>query len=439
MGITHKSNFTRALGSTNIIGMKNTILAHILNPISDTECEFYEFGALVVENGKILFCGEREEALEKYPDYPDIDYSDQVMIPGFFDMHFHWVQDDVREMPKDVLLEWLEKYTFPTEAKFADIEYSKERAQKFFRKLLRMGTLGGAIYSSIHPHTVDHAFDHLIGDFIVGNVLMTMNSPKALTQSKEDAINAVANLSSKYKERYAMTPRFAITTDPQTMREGARIAKNNHSFMQTHLSENHDEIKAVKEIYSSLDGFQDIESYTDVYERVGMLSDKTIMGHGIHLEPSELEKLSQTQTAVAHCPTSNAPHDELGLESGLFDFKKIEQHNIPWALASDIGGGPFLSMFDVMRSFVDQNKKAGITEATYVKALYRSTVAGAKILQLKDCGNFEIGKYANFSLVNVPEDLSSPEAILASMIENRPRESYKDKVNNVFYQGKQVL
>jgi guanine deaminase len=174
-----------------------------------------------------------------------------------------------------------------------------------------------------------------------------------------------------------------------------------------------------------------------------MLGKRSLMGHGIHLSAKELKVLSATETSIIHCPTSNAPLKEKGLGSGIFDFEKIEKAKIRWALGSDIGGGPFLSMFDVMRSFVDQHHKLERKDATYVKALYRSTLAGAKILECdKKLGNLDTGKEANFLVVPLPEKFApkDPETTLKKLIEpyKKRRDKYGDLITHVFFQGERV-
>ena len=432
--------------------MRKLILGAILNPIDDKKCEFFQDGALVIrekvqkgeKNWIVAALGNLKTVSALYKDYDEvIDLRGQVIMPGFFDMHFHWVQDDVREMPKDNLLTWLDKYTFPAEKKFENKAYAKEKAKSFFDSLLKTGTIGGACYSSIHEHALNYAFAYAKGDYIIGNVLMTMNSPEFLTQKKSKAVKLANKLSDKYKTRYALTPRFAIATDPETMRETARVAKKNKSFLQTHLSETPNEIEFVKSIYKNTKGFEKVSSYTEIYKKVGMLNSKTIMGHGIHLDKSELELLSKTKTSIAHCPTSNAPHNEKGLGSGLFDFKRVEKFGIPWALASDIGGGPFVSMFDVMRSFVDQNTRKKIKGATYVKALYRSTLAGAKMLKLgTKKGNLSVGKEATFITVEYPNSKGSlkVEEILEKIVltHKNKRELYDTMVKCIYLKGERV-
>ena len=139
-----------------------------------------------------------------------------------------------------------------------------------------------------------------------------------------------------------------------------------------------------------------------------MLGPKTILGHCIHLKDSEWELLAKSRSKVSSCPTSNAPISQLGIGSGLFDFQKAESMGIPWSLSTDIGGGPFLSMFDVIRSFVEQNRDLGIDKATYTKALYRCTFMGADALGIStNRGMIKEGFY--FDAIRVPLPKNVPE------------------------------
>lgn len=418
------------------------IYSNIINPINDTKCQFIKNGALVLKKNTKGFIVEYIGKKTKEHGLLDADFfhfDDKVIMPSFFDMHFHWVQDDVREMPKAHLLEWLDKYTFPTENKFKNKSFAKKKAKFFFDRLVKTGTLGGAVYSSIHEHALEYAFEEVKGDFIIGNVQMTMNSPKFLTQTKQNALDIATRMSKKYKDRYALTPRFAITTDHETMKKSAQAIKKNKSFIQTHLSENENEIEFVNHLYKNELGFPKTKNYTDIYKNAGLLTSKTIMGHGIYLDDSELDVLAKAKTAIAHCPTSNAPIKEKGLGSGLFDFKKTQKKGVRWALGSDIGGGPFLSMFDVMRSFVEQNKKAGV-KTSYKQALFRSTLAGAQILGLdKKKGNLEVGKEANFIVLDGVRNQKEKnlEETFQAIINRgkKDRAKYDDLPEQVFYKG----
>lgn len=427
---------------------KHFYIATILNPKNDKECDFLPNGMIVTEKSKIVDILPLEKGLKKYSSKMDkkntTDFGDALLMPGFFDMHFHWVQDDVREMPKDSLLEWLEKYTFPTEMKFANKAYAKKRAKEFFARLTKAGTLGGACYSSIHEHAVEAAIKNVQGDFVIGNVIMNMNSPKELTQGEDDSLDITKRLIKKFGPKHAFTPRFAITTTPKVMKKGSKMADKAKCFKQTHLSETKAEIDFVLSLYRKMPGFEKVSSYTEIYEKTGMLGKRSLMGHGIHLSPKELKTLNKTQTAVVHCPTSNAPIKERGLGSGLFNFHTVEKAKVRWALGSDIGGGPILSMFDVMRSFVDQNQKKKVKGATYVKALYRSTLAGAEILGLgKKTGSLEKKKLASFIVVPLKQasSMRNAEEALSKLIgpHKLKRLQYDQLVSQVVFEGKEVI
>lgn len=425
--------------------------AAILNPLNDHECQFWPDGVLVteargVQPARILEILPYLEACEKYvEDFGRsnlFEFPKGVIAPGFFDMHFHWVQDDVRLMPKDSLLTWLEKYTFPTEARYKNKTYSKAKAKNFFKRLTQVGTLGGACYSSVHDHALDFAMSEAKGDVLIGNVLMTMQSPQSLIQTSKEAIASAERGMKKYKDRYVLTPRFAIATDAHTMKATSAEANRRKIFKQSHLSETPGEIEFVMSLYKDQAGFKNVKSYTEIYHRVGMLGPRSLMGHAIHLKPSEISILKKTNTALVHCPTSNAPIRNQGLGSGLFNFKKIEKAGIRWALGSDIGGGPFLSMLDVMRSFVEQHQKAGRKGASYTKALYRATLAGAEILSKDDeTGNLESGKFANFIVLKKPEGkFATAEMLLKKMMGRVSKRSEFDFQNTAtFYQGNRLF
>jgi guanine deaminase len=417
----------------------------ILTPISATETFFLKNAGVAVCDGKILEIGPLKKINTKYQNVTSkyIDREGHIAMPTFFDMHFHWVQDEVSLMPKESLLEWLTKYTWPSEAKFKNVKYSQKKAKEFSEKLLANGILGGAVYASIHEHTVDHAIKYFKGDFIVGNVLMDMNSPDYLLQKSKLALKSVQKLSEKYKGNYAVTPRFAITTTPKLMRESAKLSKKYKTFIQTHLSETKNEIEYVLSIYKKFNEFKNIKDYTSIYEKCDILGPKTIMGHGIYLNSKELKLLKKTNTVLCHCPTSNAPINELGLGSGLFNFKEVEKNKIKWALGTDIGGGPYLSMFDVIKSFVNQNHKKKIKEATFSKGLYHATLAGAEILRLeKECGSLEKNKWANLIFVKSPSSISQKnngEVVLKKIINSKKqRNEFSELIFETYFRGELV-
>ncbi|MBT3237037.1 MAG: amidohydrolase family protein [Bdellovibrionales bacterium] len=430
---------------------KKVIRASLLNPVSDQQVDLLPDTLLVLTpsaddtGDKIELMGNEEELasyLHPKSEYQIVDLRNYILIPGLIDLHFHWVQDAVRSAPKESLLEWLKNHTWPTEAKFADLDYSQLSAAKFSAELIKNGTMAGCCYSSIHDHTIDHIKNSFVGDFIVGTVIMTINSPDYLTQDPDEVIRVVTKRCQQLQAEYAVTPRFAPTVDPATLTAIGESAMKNGSFIQTHLAETKDEIDYVLSIFRQFPLFSDVNSYTDIYHRCKLLTPKTIMGHAIHLDESEWQLLAQTGTAIAHCPTSNAPLKELGLGSGLFNYQMADHYNIKWGLASDIGAGPHLSMFDVIRSFVEQNRRAGLNP-TYTQGLFRSTLASAEIMGQKDLlGSFAPGKWANWLMLSGP-NLNSKldgEGVLSSLIGNKQqsRSDFYQLIQGRYYRGKMI-
>jgi len=378
----------------------------IFNPQSSTNCDIFGDGGLVVEKGKIIDIGEYEKLKKKYKNI-ETKNTKGIIFPAFTDIHLHWVQNRVKgTFSGTELLPWLKKYIWPEESKFKDKKYTDKMLAKFYKELTENGTRNGIIYSSVHKYALEKAISEgkKYGNFIIGNVLMDQNSPDYLQMKTSDEIKLVEYLAKKYKEKYAVTPRFAPTCTMELMKKTAAIAKKHGSFIQTHLSENKGEIAWVREL------FPEQKTYTEVYLKAGLLGKKTILGHAIHLEEKEFEILKKTGTNIAHCPTSN-----IALLSGRMPVEKFMKYKIPFALATDIGAGPKLSMLDVMSTYMDihnkardKQKKSGIKkgeleipEITFVDALYRATLAGAEIMGIsKEHGNLNKGKKAEFVVID---------------------------------------
>ncbi len=421
------------------------ILCDLINPVNDREAILLRGAGLLIQDGHIVRVLPRPSAsLQKQMAQKGevIDRRGLLALPGLFDLHFHWVQDHVCLMPKDSLLTWLKNYTWPMERKFSNVAFAKKEVSRFQEKLLSVGTLGGASYGSIHGHTVGLALNKFLGHFVVGNVLMTMNCPPYLCQLENEALVLTQKLAQRHRERYAVTPRFAPTVDPLTMTKVASMAKRYNSFLQTHLCETEEEVAYVLDLYRQIDGFRHVKSYAEIYGRTGILGPRTIVGHGIYLSPNDLSWLLKTKSIIAHCPTSNAPIREHGLGSGRFDLSLADKKGLRWALASDIGGGPYLSMFDVIHSFVRQQRGTG--RASYTRGLFRATSAGARYLDFAErAGQLRAGFEANFIFVPSPKSRGGEqvEDVLRRMIDRKlsERESFNHLVAETWWQGKAVF
>ncbi|MBA4337084.1 guanine deaminase [bacterium] len=364
----------------------------ILNPINRNDIEFFQSGFLDVDdNGRIEAVGDLGDAAEG-------DFEGNLLIiPAFVDIHTHLPQFDVRgTFSGNELLPWLKDYIWPEEAKCADLGHVKDIAERFYRDLIKHGTLTAGIYGTIHESAVCEMIDLMPIRGRLGKVIMDANSPENLSETTEESLEITERLCKKYGDKHVVTPRFAPSCSFESMKKAAEIAHKYDCFIQTHLSENKDEIAWVKEL------FPDAKNYTDVYYKAGLLGPKTIVGHAVHCDDDELETLKKTGTKIAHCPTSNE-----ALKSGTMPLDKIIKFGIPFALATDVGAGPKTSMLDVMRCFLNvhgsgHNGLRNSPNVSPVSALYYATLAGAEVLGYGDeTGNFKKGKSADFLVLDI--------------------------------------
>ncbi|MEQ9125786.1 MAG: guanine deaminase, partial [Alphaproteobacteria bacterium] len=256
------------------------------------------------------------------------------------------------------LLEWLETYTFPAERRFDDPDHARAGAELFLDECLRNGTTTACVYPTVHPGSVDAFFEASAARGLrmaCGKVLMDRNAPAFLRDDAQsgydDSKALIARWHGRGRNVYAITPRFAPTsTEAQMAAAGALWREHPDALVQSHLSENKDEIAWALEL------FPDAPDYFGVYERFGLAGPGAIYGHGIHLSPRERAAIAETGTAIAHCPTSN-----LFIGSGLFDLKGLRTGARPVevGLATDVGGGTSLSMFKTMRAAYEVAQLSG--------------------------------------------------------------------------------
>ena len=351
---------------------------------------------------------------------PNVHFKNGIIIPPFIDLHFHWHQDLISTKDKGDLLAWLKKQVFPQEEKYKNTNFAKKDALRFSKKLLQVGTLGGGCFSSNFRKATEFAFNYFQGDFFIGNTLMDQNVSKALISSHEKIIEDTKYLADKYPSGFALTPRFAISTSPELLAK-LNVKNQHYKFIQTHLAENIEEVILTNKLYN--------KNYAEVYQKMGLLSPKTILAHAIYLSKEEWATLKKYDVILAHCPTSNAPTKELGLDSGLFNYKTADNYKIRWGLASDIGGGPYLSMFDVITSFAKHQK------TTLTHGLYRATVNNHKLLDLPP--PLTVGSLANFLIVPFYKYRSGEDLlrkIVAPGLKNR--KMFNNLVTATIYNGK---
>jgi guanine deaminase len=310
-------------------------------------CRIIEDGLLVVRDGRIVARAPWTAALAaSTPARNALDLRGSIVMPGFIDAHVHYPQLDVIASPGTQLLEWLERYTFVAEQRFADAAYARDTAAFFLDELLRNGTTTAVIFGTVHPESADAIFAAGLSRsmrIIAGKVMMDRNCPPALAdtarQSEADSLALIRRWHGQGRLAYAVTPRFAGTSSPDQLEAAARLYRGNAGvYLQSHVAENLAEIEWIRSL------FPDARSYLDVYDRYGLLGERAVYAHGIHVDAADRERLAATRTAIAFSPTSN-----LFLGSGLFDVHAAARAGQRVALASDVGGGTSLSMLRTLQ------------------------------------------------------------------------------------------
>ncbi|KGK43410.1 guanine deaminase [Nitrincola sp. A-D6] len=379
---------------------RGSVLHYLEDPLTHAEhaSEYIEDALLLVEDGKIKALAPYAELISTLdPSVKLVDYSGKLLMPGFIDLHSHYPQTEIIASYGKQLLDWLNNYTFPTESKFSDAAYAKSIAELFIDELLRNGTTTAMVFATVHKASADAFFEAAAAQnlrMIAGKVLMDRNAPAALCDTAESGYAESAELIEKWhgKQRlsYAVTPRFAPTSTPEQLHSAGQLLQSYPDvYLQSHLAENHDELTWVADL------FPKARDYLDVYEQAGLLGSRCVYAHGIHLSDSACERLAQSGTVLAHCPTSN-----LFLGSGLFDMQRISAQGIRYALGTDVGGGTSFSMF---RTLAEAYKIQQLQQHSLHphQSLYLATLGGARALSLDHLiGNFLPGKEADFIVVD---------------------------------------
>ncbi len=356
---------------------------------------------LVMENGLISTFGDAPAILPTLPDDIEIaTYPDSLILPGFIDCHVHYPQTQIIGAGGEALIDWLDKYTFVAEQTFADKSHASESAEIFCTELLRNGTTTASVFCTVHEQSADALFETAqIHDMrmIAGKVLMDRNAPKTLQDTARSGYDQSKHLIEKWhgtdRLLYAITPRFAASSTPDQLElAGALWREHPGTYVQSHIAETHQEIDWVQELYP------DRKGYFDVYDHFGLTGPRSIFGHGIYLTDEEWQRCHDSNTAIAHCPTSNQ-----FLGSGLFNIEKARnaERSVPVGLATDLGAGTSFSMLQTMGAAYQVARLAG-TELDATQALYMATAGAAKALCLEDkIGTLEVGTEADVAIIDL--------------------------------------
>lgn len=360
--------------------------------------QYFADGLLIVEDGYVVACGEAQSLSASLPEATEIyRHTDGLIVPGLIDTHIHYPQCEIIAAYGSQLIDWLQRYAFPAEEKFADADTATATADFFLDELLRNGTTTALVFGTVHAQSVEAFFQAALRRnlrMICGKVMMDRNAPEALCDtpqsSYDDSKALIKRWHGKARLGYAITPRFAPTSSAAQLRMAGRLLKEHPTVhVQTHLSENKKECDWVREL------FPQCRNYLDVYQHYGLLGRRSVFAHGIHLSDSEWQCLQETESNLAFCPTSN-----LFIGSGLFNLNKADAYNVKVGLGSDVGGGDSFSLLRTINEAYKVQQLQAYNLAP-IRSLFLATLGGANALDLQGViGNFETGKEADFIVLD---------------------------------------
>lgn len=361
---------------------------------------YEEHGAVLVgADGRIAWSGPLAELPPEHAHVPREEFGERIVMAGFVDAHIHFPQYRMLAAPGRDLLDWLARFTFPEEGRFADRTHAEVAADLFLDRLIAHGTTAALVFSSVHRVAAEALFTAAglrSMAIATGKTMMDRNAPATVLDDADtggrDTEALIGRWHGRGRLRYAISPRFAITsTEAQLRVSGDLLKAHPDCLMQTHLSESRREIETVRAL------FPNDRDYTAVYERFDLLGPTSLFAHGIHLDDDECRRLAETGSAVVHCPTSNT-----FLGSGLFDLGHVGDPRRPvtFGLATDIGGGTTYSMLATMG---EAHKVAMLSgrRLPAVRAFYLATLANARLLHWDaEIGSLDAGKWADLVVLD---------------------------------------
>ena len=340
------------------------------------------------KNGRIIdFVSTLPEG--EWEHTPCFDFSGMLIVPACVDLHVHAPQYAFRGIGMELeLIDWLNTYTFPEEAKYADADYALRNYRLFTDDLEASPSCRAVIFGTIH-----NSGNRVLADLLkakkmpclVGKVNMDRNAPDYLCETAESSFAATQAFVDSFKNDDTVapiiTPRFVPSCTSALMDNLGKLAATRHLPIQSHLSENKKEIAWVKELHP------ECKNYAEVYDRYGLLTDKTILAHCVHPTDEEIELLIRRGTYIAHCPESN-----INLTSGIAPIARLLDAGVHVGLGSDIAAGSQLSLFKAMMSALQASKMrryfyGGERALSVSEALYLGTKGGGSFFG--DTGSFE--------------------------------------------------
>lgn len=327
-----------------------------------------------------------------------------LISPGFIDTHMHLPQFDLIGAHGMALLDWLDRVTFPNEARWVDADYAAEMTERVIDQLMSVGTTSFAGYATVHHEATRRALGCCARRglrAVVGQVLIDQEAPDSMLRGAEDCIAETEALLNEWPSRpeqraggnrvsTVVTPRFAITCSEGLLKAAGDLARKHDAYIQTHLAEMRPELEAVAKLHGGLD-------YTSVYHKAGLLTPRTLLGHCIYLSDAERALLAETGSVAAHCPTANS-----FLRSGTMDRQQLLDAGVTLSLGSDIGGGYERSMARVARSMIEATFYAApgnMLMPGAAEAWWQATAGNADAMGWPDTGRIQVNAEADLVIL----------------------------------------
>jgi len=385
------------------MGEFQTINGPLLIPQPSGAVVYHRQGALRWdERGDLTFAGAEKDL----PTRRGITRTTKnILLPPFLDAHIHIPQWPIRgkfcdgiagNPPEGRLLAGLNRNVFPFEGKCSADDHAHWVIDSFRTDTLSKGVVGGSAYMTVHSAATQIALSQLSDLWHVGLVLMNINCPTFLRTDQAHLDRDVRSLAEQFGRRFIVTDRFAVSVDSELRKHAAKLSEQFGLRMQTHLNEQHAEKAFIEQVL-----YPDAKTYTNVYARDGLLQREAILAHCIHMSDEEYEQVQQSGSVIAHCPTSNTL-----LGSGVMPLDRVMEHDIPYAICTDVGASPTTSILCEMRQFVRIHAGRS-SRATATEALFRTTLGAAQLLQIETkVGHLAAHRPASFIEVEPSPDFS---------------------------------
>ncbi|QQN56336.1 amidohydrolase family protein [Anaerococcus obesiensis] len=415
---------------------------NIIYSKNQNEINCFENSYLICQDGKSM--GVFEKLDEKYKDIEVIDFGEKIICPGLVDLHIHAPQYNFRGMGMDLeLLDWLNTYTFPSEAKFKDEDYAKRSYQRFVDYLKYGPNTRHVIFASLHVKSTQILMDLMEKSKMVsfvGKVNMDRNGgvdleEKDADESEKATLDWLESIKGKYKNTYPiLTPRFIPSCTDELLEKLRKIKDEYNLPIQSHLSENLGEIEWVKELVPKAKFYGDAYNIFDLFGK----NNKTVMAHCVYSNDDEQDLIKENEVFIAHCPDSNT-----NLTSGIAPAGKYLREGQKIGLGSDVAGGTHASIFKAMADAIKVSKlryrlvDEKIKPLSLEEAFYMATLGGGEFFG--KVGSFEKGYEFDTIVIDDEKLLEEDKFNLKQRLERIVYLSKDEDIVSKFVRGNKIF